>query len=138
MSNLLGPIGDRLREERVRLGFNKDQGGFAAKAGISENSLGAYERGQTAMKVPLLLILHDIGVDISYVLTGKRNDGSMGLMEQQHFDMLTKLSMREREAVFALVSTLAGATIGLDDLQAMSDRRGALHDKVRGFRGEND
>lgn len=133
MSNMLGPIGDRLREERLRLGLKQDQ--LAERAGTSKNSLGAYERGQTAMSVPMLLILSDLKVDIGYVLTGHRTGGSLDPATQALVDMLAKLSVRERHAVFNLVSTLSGEAIGIDELQAMSDLRATLHSPTRDFKG---
>jgi hypothetical protein len=93
------------------------------------------------MNVVLLLILQDLRtetgqrIDIGYVLTGRRSDGSMGIVERQMLDMLTKLSVRERQAVFNLVSTLAGEAIGVDELQAMSDLRATLHSPTRDFKG---
>jgi transcriptional regulator with XRE-family HTH domain len=128
-----------MREERIRIGLKQDE--LAERAGISKNSLGAYERGETAMNVVLLLILQDLRtetgqrIDIGYVLTGRRSDGSMGIVERQMLDMLTKLSVRERQAVFNLVSTLAGEAIGVDELQAMSDLRATLHSPTRDFKG---
>ncbi len=133
MSGILEPIGDRLREERVRLGMNQEV--FADRCGISKGSLGGYERGQTPMNVVLLLILQDLKVDISYVLTGRRTDGSLGVADGHLIDMLAKLSVRERQAVFNLVSTLAGEGIGIDELQTMSDLRATLHSPTRDFKG---
>jgi transcriptional regulator with XRE-family HTH domain len=138
MSKMLEAVGSRLREERERLGFGRDQEGFADKAGISKTSLGNYENGKASMKVPVLVILDDIGVDILYVLTGKRGEASREFIDQNMLNMLAKLSMRERGAVFALVSQLAGEVVDLAYLQAQSDRRKALHDKLRTFRGTDE
>lgn len=141
MSELLRPIGDRLREERIRLGFKQDE--LAEKSGISKNSLGSYERGETAMNVVMLLVLQDIrsdngqAIDVGYVLTGRRSGGGPGALEQNLLDMLSKLGMRERHAVFNLVSTLAGEAIGIDELQAMSDLRATLHSPTRDFKGKS-
>lgn len=134
---MLGAVGSRLREERKRLGFERDQEGFADKVGISKNSLGAYEKGQTAMKVPLLLIFDDIGVDILYVLTGKRSDISREFVDQRMLDLLTKLSARERDAVNALVSTLAGEVVELRALDR-ANLMNTFHSTGRDFRGERE
>lgn len=136
-STMLGAVGARLREERERLGWNKDQEGFAEKAGISKTSLGNYESGHTAMKVPALLIFDDIGVDILYVLTGKRGENSRGFIDQNMLNMLARLSAREREAVFALVATLAGETVDLHDLNRAAIAA-TFHSKGRDFRGESE
>ncbi len=136
MSDLMKPIGDRLRSERSRLGLS--QGDFAEKCGIHKNSLRLYEQGERSPTLVLLLVFQDIGVDISYVLTGRRSDAELGFSEQHHLDMLSKLSVREREAVFGLVATLAGEVIDLADLQAQSDIRASFHDKTKSFQGENE
>lgn len=136
MSALLGPVGMRLREERMRLGL--DQKDLAEKAGMSKNSLGAWELGRTPVNAMMLLIFQDLGMDIAYILTGRRSDGSLSFSAQHHLDMLSKLSLREQEAVFGLVATLAGNVITVDDLQSMSDRRAQLHEKVREFKGDGE
>lgn len=134
MSRLLGPIGERLRDERVRLGLKQEQ--LAERAGISKNSLGAYERGATAMNVALLLVFQDLKIDIGYVLTGRRTDRSLDTATAQLIEMVGKLSVRERQAIFNLVSNLAGETIGTDELQAMSNLRAALHSPTRNLKEE--
>ena len=133
MSDLLGPLGDRLREERLRMSLKQEE--LAEKAGISKNSLGAYELGRTPINAMLLLILQDLGVDIAYVMTGKRANGSLGTAEASLLSMVGKLSVRERAAVFNLVSTLAGEAIGIEELQALSDLRATLHSPTRDFKG---
>lgn len=133
MSNLLGPLGERLREERLRLNFKQED--LAEKAGTSKNSLAAYELGRTPINAMLLLILQDLGVDVAYVVTGRRTSGGLSAADAQLFNMLGKLSLRERAAVFNLVSTLAGESIGIDELQTLSDLRATLHSPTRDFKG---
>lgn len=133
MSNLLGPLGERLREERLRLNFKQED--LAEKAGTSKNSLAAYELGRTPINAMLLLILQDLGVDVAYVVTGRRTSGGLSAADAQLFNMLGKLSLRERAAVFNLVSTLAGEAIGIDELQTLSDLRATLHSPTRDFKG---
>jgi len=133
MSDLLGPVGDRMREERLRLSWKQEE--LAEKAGISKNSLIAYEKGKTPINAMLLLIFQDLGVDIAYVMTGRRTGGGMNAADAQLFNMLGKLGHRERVAVFNLVSTLAGEAIGIEELQAMSGLRATLHSPTRDFKG---
>lgn len=135
MPEVMKPIGERLRSERTRLGLS--QGDFAEKCGIHKNSLRLYEQGERSPTLVLLLVFQDVGVDISYVLTGRRSDGTLGFSEQHHLDMLSKLSVREREAVFALVATLAGEVVSLQELDLANIGK-TLHDKSRGFRGEGE
>lgn len=64
-------IGDRLREERERLGFS--QPAFAALAGTTKKSQIDYEKGQTFPKANYLEVIAAEGADIQYIITGRRS-----------------------------------------------------------------
>lgn len=61
-------IGERLKEERERLGFSQTE--FAALAGASKNSQYNYEKGERSPDAPYLAAVAEKGVDILYVITG--------------------------------------------------------------------
>ncbi|MPT03559.1 MAG: helix-turn-helix domain-containing protein [Delftia sp.] len=63
-------IGDRLREERTRLGMS--QPSFAALAGTTKQTLFSWESGRTAPDGFQLAALAGQGVDVLFVLTGQR------------------------------------------------------------------
>lgn len=64
-------IGERLREERVRLGFSQTD--FAALAGASKKSQIRYEADEGGgPDCAFLTAVASAGVDIAYVLTGQR------------------------------------------------------------------
>ncbi|NUU37368.1 helix-turn-helix domain-containing protein [Pseudomonas sp. C2B4] len=63
-------IGDRLKEERERLGFNQTE--FAANAGASKNSQYNYEKGERSPDAVYLAAVAEHGVDVLYVVTGER------------------------------------------------------------------
>lgn len=63
-------IGDRLKEERERLGLNQTD--FATKAGASKNSQYNYEKGERSPDAIYLAAAAGIGVDVLYVVTGQR------------------------------------------------------------------
>nr|WP_207198518.1 helix-turn-helix transcriptional regulator [Pseudomonas sp. TH34] len=63
-------IGDRLKEERERLGFSQTE--FAAVAGASKNSQYNYEKGDRSPDADYLAAVAERGVDILYVVTGER------------------------------------------------------------------
>lgn len=111
---MLEAFGRRLREERLESRANQSE--FAAWGGARKNSQISYEAGKTSPPVEYLLRLDQHGVDIGYVLTGQRNDGSLNLPTQLLAQLFEKLSARERQAVFELISTLAGASIAPVDL----------------------
>lgn len=64
-------IGERLREERVRLGYN--QADFAAIASVAKTSQFNYEKGDRSPDAVYLEAVSLKGVDVLYVLTGKRS-----------------------------------------------------------------
>ena len=61
-------IGERLKEERERLGFSQTE--FAAVAGASKNSQYNYEKGDRCPDAAYLAAVAEKGVDILYVVTG--------------------------------------------------------------------
>lgn len=63
-------IGDRLKEERERLGFSQTE--FSAVAGASKNSQYNYEKGDRSPDANYLAAVAEKGVDILYVVTGVR------------------------------------------------------------------
>lgn len=70
MSAEIGSIGARLREERQRLGLNGAD--FGALASIGQRSLYRYEANERSPDAVFLAALAAHGVDVLYVLTGKR------------------------------------------------------------------
>lgn len=63
-------IGERLKEERERLGLNQTD--FAALAGASKNTQYNYEKGERSPDSNYLAAAAAQGVDILYVVTGVR------------------------------------------------------------------
>ncbi len=63
-------IGQRLREERERLGFTQPV--LAELAGTTKKSQIDYEKDLTQPKASYLAIIADAGADINYIVTGKR------------------------------------------------------------------
>ena len=64
-------IGSRLREERERLDFS--QQAFANLGGASMRAEQDWERGVSAPKADFLAVAATHGVDVLYVLTGRRS-----------------------------------------------------------------
>lgn len=63
-------IGWRLRRERLRLGL--DQCRLAEKLGISRMSQSNYETGKRSPDALYLMSAYAAGVDVCWVITGKR------------------------------------------------------------------
>lgn len=66
----MSTFGDRLREERERLGFN--QSDFGALGGVKKQAQLNYEKGERSPDSMYLASIGKIGADILYLLTGER------------------------------------------------------------------
>ncbi|KAF6687215.1 helix-turn-helix transcriptional regulator [Pseudomonas sp. EKM23D] len=63
-------ITDRLREERIRLGLTQEE--LAVLGGVRVNAQSVYERGTRVPNAKYLSNVDKAGVDVLYVVTGKR------------------------------------------------------------------
>ena len=74
-------IGERIKEERERLGMTQPD--FAAAAGAAKRTLIEWEKGKTSPTVVQLLALTSIGVDAQYILTGMRSSALPSLSPRE-------------------------------------------------------
>ena len=65
-------IGARLKSERLRLGLS--QSAIGAIGGVEVNAQGRYENGIRLPRADYLASVEESGVDILYVITGKRTE----------------------------------------------------------------
>lgn len=72
MSNFL-PIGERLKDERERLGLNQTD--FAALGGAGRKTQFNYETGERVPDGAYLSAIAAAGADVLYILTGQRVPG---------------------------------------------------------------
>lgn len=72
MSTGMSIIGDRLKEERKRLGLSQAQ--LAEKIGIHRNTQNRYESGGREPDASYLNLIRGIGIDVEYVMTGVGED----------------------------------------------------------------
>lgn len=68
-------IGERLKEERERLGFT--QPALAAIAGTTKKSQIDYEKDLTQPKAGYLAAVAKVGADVQYIVTGERSAGAL-------------------------------------------------------------
>lgn len=64
-------IGERLREERERLGMN--QSDFASIGALTKRALSRYENGERSPDAAFLAAIAVAGADVLYILTGQRS-----------------------------------------------------------------
>ncbi len=65
-----GTIGSRIREQRERLGYSQAE--IAEKAGVTARSQRNYETGTRVPDAGYLATIAPLGIDINYVLNGRR------------------------------------------------------------------
>lgn len=70
-------IGERLKEERDRLGLTQEQ--MAGRLDVTQKTQGLYERGQRMPNAEYLAVMADLGCDVLYVLTGQRTPAAQPL-----------------------------------------------------------
>lgn len=99
---------ERLKEERVRLGYN--QGDFAALAGVAKTSQFNYEKGDRSPDAAYLAAIAAAGVDVLYVVTGARTlqpvEG-LSVAEGEVLDNYRSLPEADQASVRRLTTALA-------------------------------
>ncbi|MBD9676260.1 helix-turn-helix transcriptional regulator [Pseudomonas sp. PDM18] len=101
-------IGERLKEERERLGYIQTD--FAALAGASKNSQYNYEKGERCPDAAYLAAVAAVGVDVLYVVTGTRTplpSSSLTPEEGLVLEQYRSLPDQDRAAVSRLTSALS-------------------------------
>lgn len=109
-------IGDRLKEERERLGFSQTE--FSAVAGASKNSQYNYEKGDRSPDANYLAAVAEKGVDILYVVTGERKPqaaDSIGAEALEFLKLYEDVGEADRQVLLRMASafaSVAGSTAG--------------------------
>lgn len=103
-------IGDRLKEERERLGFNQTE--FAAIAGASKNTQYNYEKGERSPDADYLAAVAVQGVDVLYVVCGERKPvaaDSIAEDESGLLDYYRVMAPDDRQSLVRMAYALARA-----------------------------
>ncbi len=79
---------DRLKEERGRTGLT--QADLAEIASISREMLGKYERGAAEPGVGVLMDLDRAGVDVLYLVTGRRTPRDPGTLSEAEAALIAR------------------------------------------------
>ena len=94
-------IGDRLREERIRLGYTQQDGAKLADVGYTTYM--AYEAGRSYPNAESLNLLHLNGFDVLYVVTGVRNEAALS---NEDSSLLADLNQVDEKGRTLAVTTL--------------------------------
>lgn len=117
--NSTSHYGERLREERKRLGLSQDAA--ATRASVSREMWGKYERGVGMPGGDVLTAIAQQGFDINYVLTGSRQ-GPAG----------PAMSKRARAIADAYDSLNAGGKRALESVVAVAVAGGDISSPIGG------
>lgn len=101
-------IGERLKEERARLGYN--QADFAAIAGVAKTSQFNYEKGERSPDAEYLAAIAAKGVDVLYVVTGERKPQATDSITAEEADLISqyrKLDQADRSGSAKIIAALA-------------------------------
>ena len=97
-------IGERLREERERMGLSQPK--FAALAGTTKQTLFSWESGRTAPNGFQFAALDAAGADVCYIITGDR-EGPLPLSPEEQL-MLDRYRTSSRSLKDAALRVLLG------------------------------
>ncbi|WP_148716665.1 helix-turn-helix domain-containing protein [Chitinolyticbacter meiyuanensis] len=98
--------GQRIRDERLRLGLNQEA--FAEACGIARRTFANYEAGEQSPNAVCLKQWAAIGVDVLYVVTGERTPVALSMDEQHLIAAYRSSPLQARSA--ALVALLASSS----------------------------
>ncbi|HEX8225551.1 MAG TPA: helix-turn-helix transcriptional regulator [Allosphingosinicella sp.] len=99
-------FGARLKEERRRLGLKQVE--FAALVGTDMPKQSLYERGHRQLRADYLSRIAPVGIDILYVITGRRRGESLGEEATTFLGTYLALPPELREPVEQLMGDLTG------------------------------
>lgn len=102
-------IGERLKEERNRLGFS--QPAFAALAEASKSSQASWEQETAYPNAKALEVWARVGMDVAYVVTGKPSTGAESLTSDER-EMLSLFRSVPLSIKAAAIGALQGGAAG--------------------------
>lgn len=97
--------GDRLRDERVRLGLSQED--LAQAGGVNRNTQGSYERGARNPDTAYLAGVASLGVDTVFVLTGQKQVTDLNPVEAQIIEQYRNIPEDDQKMIRRMLSAMA-------------------------------
>lgn len=94
-------FGERLKQERQRLGMNQDD--FAAVGGVKKRAQISYEKDERSPDAVYLCALLKIGVDVWYVMTGTVSAAVLNADESELVAGYRNLDARGKAGVLGMI-----------------------------------
>jgi len=102
-------FGERLREERVRLGLTQDA--FGAVGGVKKLAQIAYEQDKRFPDVGYVLALSAIGVDVGYVMFAKPTLEGLQQDESELLAGYRSLDIRGKAGVLGMIEGMSTTSV---------------------------
>ena len=100
-------FGERLREERVRLGLTQDA--FGAVGGVKKLAQISYEQDKRYPDVGYMTALAAIGVDVGYVMLAKPSVEALSQDENELLASYRGLDVRGKAGVLGMIEGMSAA-----------------------------
>lgn len=93
---------------------------LAAEAGVPSSTLSDMKGGKVPRAQTMIAIARALKVDLEWLLTGELRSGgpggSLAALDAQLVAMFNSLGMRERDAIFTMLSIMTGYVVDVTDL----------------------
>ncbi|RGP55989.1 helix-turn-helix domain-containing protein [Pseudomonas abyssi] len=99
-------IGDRIREERDRLGFN--QTAFGAIGGVRKQAQLKYEKGERFPGADYLAAIAKVGADVQYIVAGQRASSALAADEQEFLGLFRAAPLAVKAAAIGALKSAGG------------------------------
>jgi transcriptional regulator with XRE-family HTH domain len=118
-------IGMRLKEERVRLGMNGAD--FGAIGGVRGLAQYRYEKGDRKPDSVYLAQISEKGVDVQYVVTGKRSESVLSDEESILLAHFRALDERGQGGILGLIASIRPEPKVTNNVTTVNDPVDGLH-----------
>jgi len=101
-------VGERLREERERLGLNQTE--FGVRLGVSRGTQKNYELGASSLDLRYVSALEEQGADAAYILTGRRSTPIGQMLSAAEEELITQyrsITSFDQEAIRRFLQAMA-------------------------------
>lgn len=123
---------DRLRQERRSRGLNQTE--FASIGGVGLQTQSRYELGETEPNAAYLAAICAAGVDVGFILTGRRSSESLDIEASELVTIFLAMPPDMRAGLLTFARSMDGY-ISKHDLRELPESR-VLHGRRLEYRGD--
>jgi len=103
----MNTIGERLKSERTRLGFNQTE--FAAIGGVQRRAQLFYEQDERRPDAGYLQAVARLGVDVQFVVTGIRSGQALSMDEEQLVARFRNLDLMGKARLLGIIEGISNS-----------------------------